>query len=83
MSLSHQTLFKDECNYLRRAAKEIGVEVREMIDHDCLRFKHGPEVDVDEAKANLMLAFRHLEDARMRLGKAIQATEGGVSIYDR
>ncbi len=40
-------------------------------------------VDAPEAIANIMLAFRHLEDARMRLGKAIQATDGGVSVYDR
>jgi hypothetical protein len=36
-----------------------------------------------EAVANLTLAFRHLEDARMRLGKAIQQVHGGVSIYDK
>ena len=36
-----------------------------------------------EMQANLTLAHRHLEDARMRLGKAIQALEGGVSIYDK
>jgi len=36
----------------------------------------------NEAKANITLAYRHLEDARMRFGKAIQAMEGGVSIWD-
>jgi hypothetical protein len=36
-----------------------------------------------EAKANIMLAFRHLEDCRMRLGKAIQALDGGKSVYPR
>lgn len=39
--------------------------------------------DFGEFNANIMLAFRHLEDARMRLGKAIQALDGGVSIYDK
>lgn len=34
-------------------------------------------------KANLTLAFRHLEDARMRLGKAMQAYQGGISILDK
>ena len=33
--------------------------------------------------ANITLAFRHLEDARMRLGKAMQAYQGGISIFDR
>jgi hypothetical protein len=29
------------------------------------------------------LAYRHLEDASMRLGKVIQALDGGVSVYDK
>jgi hypothetical protein len=37
----------------------------------------------DEAVDNVMLAYRHLEDASMRLGKAIQALDGGVSVYDK
>jgi hypothetical protein len=36
-----------------------------------------------EAVANVMLAYRHLEDASMRLGKVIQALDGGVSVYDK
>jgi hypothetical protein len=36
-----------------------------------------------EAAAQAMLAVRHLEDARMRLGKVIQhSSGGGVSIFD-
>ena len=36
-----------------------------------------------EALANIMLAYRHLEDASMRLGKVIQALDNGVSVYDK
>ncbi|MDB4876430.1 MAG: hypothetical protein JWM41_2876 [Gemmatimonadetes bacterium] len=36
-----------------------------------------------EVVANATLAYRHLEDASMRLGKALQALDGGVSVYDR
>jgi hypothetical protein len=36
-----------------------------------------------EVIANLIIARRHIEDARMRLGKAIQYCDGnGVSCYD-
>lgn len=35
-----------------------------------------------EAIANAVLAFRHVEDAAMRLGKVLQALNGGVSQYD-
>lgn len=38
--------------------------------------------DIGEQIANAILAFRHLEDAKMRLGKIIQATEG-QSVYDK
>ena len=36
-----------------------------------------------EMKANVMLTYRHLEDARMRMGKAIQAYDGGKSVYPK
>lgn len=39
--------------------------------------------DKGEVIANLTLAYRHLEDASMRIGKAIQAYDGGVSVYDK
>lgn len=37
--------------------------------------------DRGEVMANLTLAYRHLEDAKMRIGKVIQAVDG-VSVYD-
>jgi len=40
-------------------------------------------VEFQEVNAQLMLAVRHLEDARMRLGKAIQyGCDAGQSCYD-
>lgn len=36
-----------------------------------------------EMHANIQLAYRHLEDARMRLGKVVQAFDGGVSCYPK
>ena len=36
-----------------------------------------------EIHANLMLAYRHIEDARMRLGKVFQAMDGGKSVYPK
>jgi hypothetical protein len=36
-----------------------------------------------EVGANVMLAIRHLEDAKMRLGKAIQYAGDGISCYDK
>lgn len=42
-----------------------------------------PQTMTANIKANLTLAFRHLEDAMMRLGKAMQAYQGGISILDK
>lgn len=39
--------------------------------------------DRGEVFANLMLSYRHLEDASMRLGKVLQYRDGGVSAYDK
>lgn len=36
-----------------------------------------------ECIAQAMLALRHVEDARMRVGKVIQYADGGMSIYDK
>lgn len=36
-----------------------------------------------EMVANSVIAYRHLEDARMRIGKCMQAYQGGVSILDK
>ncbi len=38
--------------------------------------------DKGEMMANITLAYRHLEDAKMRVGKVIQAYEG-KSCYDK
>jgi hypothetical protein len=63
---------KEECEALRREIKPIA---------ERLRLLWSPNF-MDEANANVLLAYRHLEDASMRLGKAIQAIDGGVSVYD-
>lgn len=76
---------KRECEEFRRKLKIVADEMN-------LARRQPPEeriftVDLarlhSEAIANLTLAFRHVEDASMRLGKAIQALDGGVSVYDK
>ncbi len=77
--------FIKRCNQLREMIGNIGSETRDLMtnpdfqDDSLEKFPgmHG------EMKANIMLAFRHLEDARMRIGKTLQALGGGKSIYDK
>ena len=71
--------------------KEICFEYREVILNNSIGVKalmqHSDigknPVATGEMKANIMLAYRHLEDARMRLGKVVQAYDGGTSCYPR
>ena len=75
--------FDEACGDLRQEIRQIGDKVRGLMSHGTFQkdSQHGGQHG--EMKANLMLAFRHLEDARMRLGKAVQAFDGGVSCYDK
>ena len=73
------------CDDLRGDILAIGDKVESLMRHsdidssntEAVTCRHG------ECKANVMLSYRHLEDARMRLGKVMQELQGGVSCYDR
>ena len=67
-----------DCEALRREIKVIADKVWEL-----RRPPMGGYGEPSEAYANATLAYRKLEDASMRLGKAIQALDGGVSVYDK
>jgi hypothetical protein len=66
-----------------------GIKAYAQLVKDCLKghphWKNETDgiEDSPEMKANLTLSYRHLEDAAMRLGKVLQAKNGGVSIYDK
>ena len=66
-----------------------GIKAYAAMVRDCLKSHphSGNETDgvqdEGEMKANLTLTYRHLEEAAMRFGKALQAKNGGVSIYDK
>lgn len=65
--------------------KESCFQVREGIEmvKDVVQCMRENQCPVGEAAANITLAYRHLEDARMRIGKAVQALDGGESCYPR
>jgi hypothetical protein len=69
----------------RAKAKELGEQIKLL--HGSAEFQRlvpGEDVrNFDEMHANITLAYRHLEDAAMRLGKVIQAWDGGKSVYPR
>ncbi len=74
--------FKKRVFQLREMVKAIAEEINDL-DRNKAFYDPIPTFrDVGEMRANLLLAYRHMEDARMRLGKAVQAYDGGVSCYD-
>ena len=62
------------CNDLRSGIEAIKLRVHVLYSDQSM---------LGEAGANALLAYRHLEDARMRIGKILQALDGGVSCYDK
>ena len=67
---------------LRDEIKTIEMECRAVVTSDDLKAEQTFDNQRGEQKAQAMLAVRHLEDARMRLGKVIQFNGTGVSCFD-
>lgn len=76
--------FKDGCFGMRADI--------ELVKSKCWNWLSHPEFNVENTSVdnvaqhgemwdNIKLAYRHLEDARMRIGKAVQAYDGGKSCY--
>mgnify|MGYP001616140116 CR=1 FL=1 len=75
-----QTDFSGLVTYHRKTIKDIGKMVL------LLKAQYQPlgdQSDQAEVMANIVLAYRHLEDAAMRLGKVHQSLDGGISVYDK
>lgn len=66
----------------REELKHIEEEVRRYAK-SAIKQAGEPLYDVGECIAQATLALRHIEDARMRMGKVIQYAETGKSVYPR
>ena len=76
---------KDVCFSQRVEIERMKTVVKSLMKHGVFNEERikGDSRDDGEMKANIMLAYRHLEDARMRLGKVVQAYDGGQSVYPK
>lgn len=83
MSASPQNPFDELAKDFRVKIKELAHELKVDLRYEAEHLPEGKVHDIAEVHANITLAYRHLEDAAMRLGKAIQARDGGVSVYDK
>jgi hypothetical protein len=73
--------FKEACYDLRERILPLEARIKQIEEN--LKLVYNTGADQEEMLANARLAYRHLEDARMRLGKAVQAFDGGTSVYPR
>ena len=74
---------ESQCERLRGNIKDTADEVKAMMESDAFDEEEIFTRQHSEMKANIMLSYRHLEDARMRLGKVMQQIQGGISKYDK
>jgi len=74
---------KSACDELRKDIKVLGETVKMQMNNPVFDGEQAYSGQHSEMKANIMLAYRHLEDARMRVGKILQAADDGVSILDK
>jgi hypothetical protein len=74
--------FKDACFGIRGDIELLKAKVWNMRTHPG-HAEAPSKREAGEMKANIMLAYRHLEDARMRIGKVVQAYDGGKSVYPK
>ena len=69
---------------LRKELHEIKEKMKKLkdmiIERQNRKEGYSQDADVEEMFANSVLAIRHNEDAAMRLGKVMQAKNGGVSV---
>ncbi len=74
---------KEMCDKLRVDIKDQGNILLALKTHSDFEKDENYVGQHGEMKANIMLAYRHLEDARMRVGKILQAAGDGISIFDK
>ncbi len=81
--ISKEQEFKNICNMARRELKDQEVRLRALLADDIYLGEQKYGNQHGEMKAQTMLAVRHIEDARMRVGKILQYAGDGVSILDK
>lgn len=71
------------CNRFRDKVKKLSFEVKGLMEHGDFKNDETYKGQQGEMRANIMLTYRHLEIARMRIGKILQAADNGVPILDK
>lgn len=83
MAAMREITVEEVAQKVRKQAKFLERDLRASLNNS--RYKGGQAYigQLEEMKAQTMLAIRALEDARMRCGKILQYADNGISIYDK
>lgn len=82
-AVDREMTIEEKANALRQKCREIEIDIRDLMNDRTFKGEQTFPAQHGEMKSHIMLAVRHLEDARMRLGKVIQYSGDGVSIFDK
>lgn len=80
---NREMTIKEVAGSLRTDLKLIEHLTRALMRHGVYQGNPAFDNQHREMKAQTMLAVRHIEDARMRLGKLCQFADDGVSVFDK
>lgn len=78
-----ESKIEEVCYEFRKKCLELEKDIRALMSHSVFKSEQERIDQHSEMKANIMLTVRHLEDARMRAGKIVQASGSGVSILPK
>ncbi len=81
--VEREMTFTERCDEMRQAIGINADMVKRLKASSVFKSEQSYPGQHGEMIANIMLAYRHLEDARMRVGKILQAAGDGVSILDK
>ena len=81
--VNREPTIREACNKYREEIGVLARKVKWFMTSSGFKNETQQGEDRAEMQANIMLCYRHLEDARMRIGKVLQAQDGGKSVYDR
>ena len=80
---AREMTFTERCDNMRERIGIDGTMVKRLKASSVFKGEETYQGQHGEMIANIMLAYRHLEDVRMRIGKILQAAGDGVSILDK
>ena len=83
MEASREMTVEENCQDIRERLLDLEKRLRYSMNGRCYSGEQTFPNQHSEMKAQTMLAVRHLEDARMRVGKILQYADDGVSILDK